>query len=100
MIAARPAALNCRFRFLAGLPGFPLRTLAHRARAAAAIRARPAADIRRFFGTSTPVELEISPSPKIASSRPFNCSIFSLMERILRNCFVDKFCMSFMLDRL
>ena len=64
MMAALPAALNRLLPFLAGLEAvaaLPL-ILAHLALAPAAILARAAADMRRFFGTFTADGDGISPS--------------------------------------
>jgi len=92
MMAALPAALNRLLPFLAGLEAvaaLPL-ILAHLALAPAAILARAAADMRRFFGTFTADGDGISPSAAIESIWPCSFSICSLMAMIWRSCPVVK----------
>ncbi len=92
MMAALPAALNRLLPFLAGLEAvaaLPL-ILAHLALAPAAILARAAADMRRFFGTFTADGEGISPSAAIESIWPCSFSICSLMAMIWRSCPVVK----------
>ena len=78
------------------LPGFayffPALTLAHRALAAAAILARPAALIRRFFfgavRAGPPLPVPLRPSNRWSSL--CKLSILSLIAAALRNCFADR----------
>ena len=77
-IIAFHAALIFR-RFFGAASPFAALNLAHRALAAAEIRARPAADMRRFFGVSKGVGIGISPPPPgIELICPCSASIFSL----------------------
>ena len=75
IMAALPAALNRLLRFLGAVPLI----LAHLARAPAAILARAAADMRRFFGAFAAGEEEISPPATRESIWPCSLSICSLI---------------------
>jgi hypothetical protein len=83
-MAALPAALNRLLPFFGSLGdvgAVPL-ILAHLALAPAAILARAAGDMRRFFGTLTADVEGIAPSPAIESIWPCSFSICSLMDII------------------
>ena len=83
-MAALPAALNRLLLFLGALEAFgavPL-ILAHLALAPAAILARAAADMRRFFGTFTADREGIPPPATMESIWPCSFWICSLMAMI------------------
>ena len=80
-IRARPSALILRL-FLVGGAWVPF-ILAHLARAAAAILALAAADIRRGF---FPATSGVVVSPKMDASCVSSCSICSLMATASRSC--------------
>ena len=85
IMAALPAALNRLFSFLVGseaVTEVPL-TLAHRALAPAAILARAAADMRRFFfGASTEDGIGISPAAPLLGNSSALCEGVREIARI------------------
>jgi len=102
IMAALPAALNRLLPFFAGfesVAGAPL-ILAHLARCAAAILARTAADLRRFFFGDSPVNgIGISPPPAtIDSIWPSSVSICSLMAMMSLSWLVVKLVSLVMVD--